>query len=393
MITVSQSSLDPAFVQAPYGFYRSVRAQGDFVFWQEYGIACATTSSAVNAVLRHPKLGRATPEDKRRPTPPHLCPFYDIEAHSMLELEGPRHTRLRNSVLSAFTRSSVNALAPSISMTADDLIDIFPDGPFDLLDAYARPLPVRIIADVLGIPREMAPRLLDWSNAMVAMYQARRDDRIELAAAAASSEFSEYVASVLAKRRTQPGDDLLSRLADASVDGTHLTTEEIVSTAILLLNAGHEATVHSIGNAVRALCGYPERKLALDPKHIAGTVDECLRFDPPLHMFRRWVYEDVSILGEHFTAGQEIGCLLGSACHDDAVWPDGEVFDPFRARRTNVAFGAGIHFCLGAQLARLELQIALPALFSGCPDIDIVEKPVVADLYHFRGLERLTVTC
>jgi unspecific monooxygenase len=392
LIRISQAPTDKTFVQDPYNFYATARSLGDFVEWQDFGIAMATTAEAVNAVMRHPKLGRKAPVELKSPVPAGLEPFYRLEEHSMLELEPPDHTRLRGLVLRSFTRNRVLALAPYISQTADDLIDCFREGPFDLLDAFARVLPVRVIAHLLGVPQDMTTQLLLWSNDMVAMYQARRNGEIEARAARAAAEFTDYIASLLKHGTNLSPDSLLSKLTEAAVDGRNLTTDEVVATAILLLNAGHEATVHSIGNAIRHLSDYPERTLALTPEFIEGTVEECLRFDPPLHMFRRWVYEDVTMMGYSFRRGQEIGCLLGSACRDDAVWPDGEVFDPFRMKRPNLAFGAGIHFCVGAPLARLELQIALPALFSRCPNIKVVTPPQVANLYHFRGLESLMVT-
>lgn len=391
MQTVSQSPTDPAFFADPYPFYNRMRALGDLVFWKDYGIQVATTASLVNAILRHPKLGREVPSHLRACPSANLQSFYDVEAHSLLELEPPAHTRLRKLVLGAFTRNRVLSMATDISRTADALIDKFPDGPFDLLDSFARPLPVSIIARLLGVPVEMGPQLLAWSNAMVAMYQARRDAGVEAAASTASTEFSLYVHDLIDQRLRNSGDDLIGQLIVARVDGERLSRDEIVSTVILLLNAGHEATVHTIGNAVWHLCGFEERHLSLMPEQIEGTVEECLRFDPPLHMFRRYVYEKVTIQGHALNAGDEIGCLLGSACRDDAVWPDGEVFDPFRLKRPNVAFGAGIHFCVGAPLARLELQIALPALFSRCPALRIAEPPKVANVFHFRGLERLLV--
>ncbi len=389
---VQQSPTDPGFVQDPYPFYTRLRAMGDFVAWDEFGIPMATTSAAVNAVLRHPKLGRAVPEDRRVAVPDRLRPFQDIEDHSLLELEAPTHTRLRKLVLKAFTRNTVLALSPDIRAMAGTLIEGFPSGPFDLLDAYARPVPVQVIARLLGVPQEMAPQLLAWSNAMVAMYQARRNRAVEDAAARASAEFAVYVRDLIRERRQTLGDDLLSQLVAAETDGQKLTADEVVSTTILLLNAGHEATVHSLGNAVRHLADFPKRDQVLAPDHVEGTVEECLRFDPPLHMFRRWVYEDVTILGTTFRKGDEIGCLLGSACRDEAVWPDADIFDPFRPVRPNAAFGAGVHFCVGAPLARLEMQIALPHLFERCPNLHLAAPPRVADLYPFRGLDRLTVT-
>lgn len=391
MQIVRQSPTDPAFVQDPYPFYADLRQAGHFVLWEEFGIPMATTSAAVNAVLRHPSLGRMVPEEYRQPVPPHLAPFYEIEAHSMLELEPPDHTRLRKLVLGAFTSRSIRALAPTIRGMAESLIAKLPAGDFDLIDAYARPLPVAVIATLLGVPVSKAPELLAWSNAMVAMYQARRDRAVEDAAAQASASFATWVRGLIEERRHRPGPDLLSRLVASDVAGTRLSDDEIVSTTILLLNAGHEATVHTIGNAVRHLADFPKRDQALGSENTEGAIEECLRFDPPLHMFRRWVYDEVELLGHHFAPGQEVGCLLASACRDETVWPDAATFDPFRPVRTNAAFGAGIHFCIGAPLARLELQIALPLLFRLCPTLKIVEPPTVADLYHFRGLERLMV--
>lgn len=388
---VQQSPTDPGFVQDPYPFYGRLRAIGDFAHWEDFGIPMATSSAAVNAVLRHPKLGREVPEDRRVAVPDRLRPFQDIEDHSLLELEAPTHTRLRKLILKAFTRNTVLALAPDIRAMAGALIDDFPPGPFDLLDAYARQVPVLVITRLLGVPQEMSQQLLSWSNAMVAMYQARRDRAVEDAAAAASADFAAYVRDLIRDRRENLSDDLLSQLVAAEADGQRLTADEVVSTTILLLNAGHEATVHSLGNAVRHLANFPARDKALMPEAVEGTVEECLRFDPPLHMFRRWVYEDVTVLGVDFRKGEEIGCLLGSACRDEAIWPDAGVFDPFRPVRPNAAFGAGMHFCVGAPLARLEMQIALPLLFQRCPGLQLVEAPRVADLYHFRGLERLMV--
>ena len=389
---VSQSPVGQEFVQNPYPFYDRVRSMGDFVFWTEFEMPMATTHEAVSAVLRHRKLGRQCPADQKNPVPKGLEPFYDLEQNSLLELDGPAHTRLRGLLARSFIRAQISSLAPEISMVADRLIDGFPTGPFDLIDLYARHLPVIIIARLLGVPEDRSDQLLEWSNAMVSMYPARRNKDIETAAATASTEFSEYLRTVIEERRSNPKDDLLTQLIRAEESGDKMNMDELVSTCVLLLNAGHEATVHSIGNAVRNLIDFDNRALALQPEHIENTVEECLRYSPPLHMFTRCVYEDVSILDEDFKAGDQIGCLLGSSCRDDAVWPDSNVFDPFRASRLNTAFGAGVHFCLGAPLARLEMQIALPILFARCPNLKLVEPPRVADLYHFHGLQKLMVS-
>jgi len=385
-----QSPTDPGFVQDPYRFYEAARASGDMFFWDDYGLAMATSHRAVNAILKDRRMGREPPEP---PTfPEHLAPFYAVEAHSMLELEPPRHTRLRGLVLRAFTHRRIKALAPEIEALCHDLADGFPEGEFDLLRTYAQRVPVIVIARLLGVPETMSDQLLAWSNAMVAVYQARRSREVELAAASAAAEFSGFMRGYVEERRTRPADDLITHLIAAEEDGEKLSTDELITTCILLLNAGHEATVHSIGNGVKALleAGTPHEALA--PGRIEGTVEEILRFDPPLHLFTRYVYDDVEIFGHRFGRGDSIGCLLGAANRDPEVWADPARFDPFRPLRTNVSFGAGIHFCVGAPLARLELQIALPVLFDRLPRLRFAGRPAYADLYHFHGLEALPVT-
>ncbi len=391
MQKLRQSPTDPAFVQDPYPFYEQARALGDIVLWEDYELPVATTYDAVNTILRHRKLGREVPEELRAPVPPHLQAFYAIDDHSMLEREGEDHRRLRSLVLRAFTSRSIQSLAPAISQLTDDCIDRFPDGPFDLLPALAQELPVKVIARLLGVPEAMSPQLLAWSNAMVAMYQARRSREIEDAAARAASEFADFIRDYVALRRRNPASDLITDLIAAEENGGRLSTDELIATCILLLNAGHEATVHTIGNSVRVLLKTGLARDALRPAFVAATVEELLRFDPPLHLFTRHVYEPLELFGHPFSRGDRIGCLLASANRDTKVWPDAGVFDPTRPEVTNLSLGAGVHFCIGAPLARLELQIALPLLFSRCPELRLVEEPRYANLYHFHGLERLMV--
>ena len=253
MQRLAQSPTDPAFVQDPYPFYDRARADGDFFWWDDYDMPCAVSHSAVHAVLRNRKMGRECPPELAPTIPPALQPFYDIEAHSMLELEPPRHTRLRSLVLRAFTSRAIAALAPSIETLCHELIDAFPTEPFDLLTRYAQPVPVITIARLLGVPEDRADDLLRWSNAMVAMYQARRTAQIEADAITATNEFSAFMRGYIAKRRKSPTDDLISTLIAAREDGEKLSEEELITTCILLLNAGHEATVHTLGNGTKAL--------------------------------------------------------------------------------------------------------------------------------------------
>ncbi len=386
MQSFSQSPTDDAFVQDPYPFYDRARAGGDLFFWPDYDLTCAVSHRAVASILKDRRLGRGAPPEFAPEIPARLKPFYDIEAHSMLELEPPRHTRLRGLVLRAFTSRRIGAMADEIAAMSHDLIDRFPAGDFDLLDAFARPIPVIVICRLLGVPEAHGDQLLAWSNAMVAMYQARKTPQIEAEAVAATLAFRDFVVSYIAEKRRAPGDDLLSELIAAEAEGQRLSTDELVTTCILLLNAGHEATVHTLGNGIKALVEVGR------PQITPASVEEVIRFDPPLHMFTRWVYEDVELFGSQFRRGDRIACLLAAANRDPAAYPDPNRFVPDRSGPQNMSFGAGLHFCVGAPLARLEIQIALTALFSRLPNLRLAAAPRYANLYHFHGLEKLMVS-
>jgi len=392
MKRVSQSPTEPGFVQSPYEFYEGARQHGPLVYWEEYDLPCALSHELVSAVFRDRRFGREIPPELAKPHPPHLNAFYRIEAHSMLELEPPRHTRLRGLVLRAFTSRRIKALSQGIETLCHEVIDQFPNTQFDLIEAMAAPLPVRVICRLLGVPEEMEPQLLSWSNAMVSMYQARRTLEIELAAAQASQAFADYIRSYIEERRKSPADDLISELISAEADGQRLSSDELITTCILLLNAGHEATVHSFGNGVKALLQNDAPPSSLGPDAIDRTVEEIFRYDPPLHMFTRFAYEEIELAGHKFQRGDEIALMLGAANRDSTVWSNPHQFDPSRAILTNTSFGGGLHFCVGAPLARLELSLALPILFTRCPSLRLTEEPRYANLYHFHGLERLMVT-
>jgi len=392
MLSLAQSPTDPEFVQNPYPFYERARAAGPLFHWADYELVCATSAATAGAILRDRRFGREVPPERRRPVPDHLAAFHAVDDHSMLELEPPRHTRLRTLVLRAFTSRRINALAPEIATLSHRLIDAFPAGDIDLLAHFARKLPVIIIARLLGVPEERADDLLAWSNAMVGMYQARRSRATEDAAATAAGQFAAFLAAHVEARRASPADDLITHLIAAGADGERLSTAEMIATCILLLNAGHEATVHTIGNGVKALLESGQGAAALAPDRVAATIEEILRFDPPLHLFTRHAYEDVEIAGHVLRRGDTIGCLLAAANRDPGAWDEPARFDPCRPAKTHLSFGAGLHFCLGAPLARLELATALPILFARLPGLRLAEPPRYADLYHFHGLESLVIT-
>ncbi|MCF7697796.1 cytochrome P450 [Loktanella sp. M215] len=380
MQTFVQSPTDPAFVQNPYATYARMRAMGPLVRWTDYDMACATDHATVSAVLRDRRMGRQVPGELAPAADPARAGFDAVEAHSMLERDGADHARLRGAVLRSFTSRSIAGLAPGIRALCHDLIDRFPAGDVDLLAVYARPVPVITIARLLGVPEAAAADLLRWSNAMVTMYQARLTADIMAGAEAATADFTAFLRDHLATKRRKPRDDLMSTLIAAE-----MSEAELISTCILLLNAGHEATVHTLGNGVATMLATGLQRSD------AAAVEEVMRFDPPLHMFTRWVHQDCTVAGAEFRRGDRIACLLGSANRDAAVWDRPEVFDPDRAGPAHVAFGGGVHFCVGAPLARMELQIALEVLWERCPALALAERPVYADVYHFHGLERLMV--
>ena len=386
MKTLSQSPTDPAFVQNPYPFYEEARTHGPFFLWSDYAMPCTGNAAAVNAIFRDRRFGRESPEPLN--IPDHLKPFYAVEAHSMLELEPPRHTRLRGLVLRAFTSRRIMALQPEIATLTHQLIDAFPAGDFDLLQHFGQKLPVIIIARLLGVPESMSDDLLKWSNAMVGMYMAGRTRATEDRAVAATEAFVAFMQGYVGERRARPADDLITHLIAAESEGDRLTTDELITTCILLLNAGHEATVHTIGNGVKTLLETGTQSALANPD---PAVEEILRFDPALHMFTRWAYEDIDVMGHMFHRGDRVALLLGAANRDPGVWDDPDQFDPTRSIKPNAAFGAGMHFCVGAPLARLELQTALPILFQHLPKLQLTELPRYGDVYHFHGLQRLVV--
>lgn len=390
--SVSLDPRDPDFFNNPYPAYHQLRAEMPVFKWEHYGYWCFTRHADVAALLRDRRFGRQilhvmSREELGWPeTPDHLKPFYDVERHSLLETEPPVHTRLRGLVNRAFLSRTVERLRPRITKLAHELIDGFVDkGETDLLESFATPIPIVIIAELLGVPAEQGPQLLQWSHDMVAMYQARRDREIEEKAVAATIAFSDFMRDYVRERRSRPGDDLLSQLISAEMQGNALSEDELITTAILLLNAGHEATVHAIANGVKALIEAGQAGATLSDGH----VEELLRFDAPLHLFTRYALEDVEYEGIRLRKGETVGLMLGAANRDPARFPEPDRFDPARSPNPQVSFGAGIHFCVGAPLARLELAVALPVLFERLPGLRLADRPRYRDSYHFHGLESL----
>ncbi|HSL74529.1 MAG TPA: cytochrome P450 [Ilumatobacteraceae bacterium] len=385
---------DPSFYADPYRWYTELHtSEATTFFWEQYGFWCVAGFDDANALLRDKRFGRAPglPERTER-----IANWWETERWSLLAIDPPEHTQLRGLVNRAFLSRRIEQLRPRIRELAAELIDRFEgDASVDLLPRYAAPLPAIVIAEMIGLPGDMAPQLLAWSNSMVKMYMFGVDEAVETEADRAAAEFVVYLTDVLAERRADPQPDLLSHMLDAEIDGARLSDAEVIATTILLLNAGHEATVHTTGNAVATILrsgGDPAVLFASD-EQAEATVEECLRFDAPLHLFTRYALDDVELdSGLRLRRGEQIGIMLGAANRDPRRFERPDVFDPFRTDGGNVSFGAGIHFCIGAPLARLELATSLRLLFERLPALRLVDEPQYRDIFHFHGLDAVTVT-
>lgn len=273
------------------------------------------------------------------------------------------------------------------------MIEYFPKDEVDLLPAFCEKIPIIIISRLLGVPEEMTDQLLAWSHDMVAMYQVRRDRAVEDAAVKATVEFSAFIRDYIEARRNDPRDDLITHLIAANDDGEKLSTDELVTTCILLLNAGHEATVHGFANGIKAVLeeSATPGQFFTTPQCTLAMVEETLRFDPPLHMFTRYAMQDITAFGHDFKTGDTVGLLLAGANRDPDKFADAGELDAVRGGIGNLSFGAGLHFCIGTPLAKLEMAVALPILFAKYPNMKLAEQLVYADRYHFHGLENLRV--
>jgi cytochrome P450 len=390
-LSVDLDPRDAQFVQNPYPAYHAIRQACPAFKWEQYGHWCFAAHEDVSALLRDRRFGRqilhvATRAELGWPeVPDHIRVFAEHEKHSLLELEPPVHTRLRGLINRAFLSRQVDRLRPRLVSLCNELIDGFEaQHEVDLLPAYCTPIPIVVICELLGAPVAMADQFLAWSHDHVAMYMARRDRAIEDKAVAAVTAFSNYMRDLLRERRKNLGDDLLSELIRASDGAGKLSEDELVTTAILILNAGHEATVHSLGNAIKALLENNIRS-GLTDKH----VEEALRFDAPLHMFTRYALEDLDYSGTKLKKGEVVGLMLGAANRDPQKFIAPDQFDPHRESFPHTSFGAGIHFCVGAPLARLEMEVALQVLFDRLPNLQLAATPLYRDAYHFHGLETL----
>lgn len=394
---------DAAFVADPYPAYRELREQGRAVWCEATGQWLVPHYADVSALLRDRRLGRtylhrfSHEEFGREAPPPEHEPFHVLNGNGLLDLEDPAHARVRRLVAKAFTPRTVERLVPAVQRLARELVgQLLSDGGGDLLTVVAEPLPVAVIAELLGVPEADRGLLRPWSADICGMFELRPDEETARRAVRASVEFSAYLRGLIAERRTRPGEDLISGLIAAHDEEGRLSEQEMISTCVLLLNAGHEATVNTTVNGWWALFRHPGQLAALrenhDPEKLSTAVDELMRYDTPLQMFERWVLDDIRIGDTDIPRGAEVALLFGSANRDPARFSDPDALDLVRADNPHLSFGAGIHYCLGAPLARRELEASFGALLAdGVPPLRLVEEPRWRDGYVIRGLERLLV--
>jgi cytochrome P450 len=387
---------DPAFVENPYPALKELRQAGKPVWHEETGMFLAARYNDANAVLRTKTLGRIfTPKQPES----QWNEFNWLHSDSLLDSEPPKHTRLRSLVGKAFSRSRIEGLRPEVERIANLLLDeaenkLAKSGKFDLIADYAEPLPVKVIAALLGFPDEDEHLLRPWSQSIVKMYEVNPSLEAQVEAQQAAHEFAEYVRDLMNKRKAQPSSDLISELATVEEAGEKLNAQELIATCVLLLNAGHEASVNGFGNGMVATFEREDQLelLRKNPRSIADTaIEEFLRFDAPLHLFERTATADTEIGGVTVKTGQKIASLLGSANRDETVFERADELDLTREQNPHIGFGAGIHFCLGAPLSRIEMSASLPLLFERFPDLSLKETPKRRPTFVLRGYESILV--
>ncbi|MET9266209.1 cytochrome P450 [Amycolatopsis sp. NPDC004079] len=378
---------DPAFLADPYPAFAALRAEGEVHRHDGLGIAITVSHAASAAVLRHRGLGRiwtdAQPLER-------FASFNLLHRNSLLENEPPAHTRLRRVIAGEFGRGHVQRLRPMVAELAESMVDtlaakIASDGSADLLEHLAQPLPVAVIAELLGVPTSDGSQLVTWSNAIVKMYEYGLSEDGRDAAEQAAADFVAYLRDVVADSPRGIVRDLTA---------SELTPDEVVATAVLLLMAGHEATVNVIGNGVTALLTHRTEweRLRSDPTLLDSAVEELIRFDSPLQLFERTATEEVEIAGHRVEKGSKVGALLGAAARDPKVFDAPDTLDVGRSPNAHLGFGMGIHYCVGAPLARVEIAAALTALTKRLPELRLAAVPERRPEFVIRGLRSLPVT-
>ncbi|HBJ31210.1 MAG TPA: cytochrome P450 [Dehalococcoidia bacterium] len=385
---VAYNPLSTKMHSDPYPIYRKLREKSPIHRSRLINGWILTRHRDVDAVLRDSKRFS---NDERNGTNVQFSPYAD-EARSMLRIDPPDHTRMRSLVGKAFTPRAVAELKPRVEEIVDELLAGLGDS-FDVLDDFAYPLPIIVIAEMLGVPPEDRDRFKGWSSDVAQMLEPGTSGDDAMQAGRSRTELTLYLSDIVEARRVAPQTDLISALIAAEEEGDKLTREELLSTLILLLVAGNETTKNLIGNGLRTLIQCPKlsQQLRDNPDLMDAAIEELLRFDSPVQLDRRIALEDVEIGGQKIRKGQSILLLIGAANHDPDEFDDPSRLDFARTGQSHISFGRGIHHCLGAPLARLEAKIAFRKILERFSDIQFDRPPVFKDHIVLRGLESLPV--
>ncbi len=388
----------PQMLANPYRYYARLRSMAPVYWVDRLGGWLLTRYADVTTVLRSPNVSSDRTKSPQQSGPAFQA-LNEVRAHSILNTDPPRHTRMRLLVNKAFTPRTVEELAPFIRSFVDKVLDAAAArGHMDLMGELAFPLPAIVIAEMLGVPPEDRDRFRQWSDdstAAVGNLPSNLSPEVLRKSVEGMRALQEYFRDIIARRRAEPRDDLISGLIKAQEEGDRLSDQELLANCVLLLNAGHETTTNLIGNGTYALLRHPDqlKRLRDDPSLITTAVEELLRFDSPVQFTSRILTADLELGGKTLHAGQVVLLLLAAANRDPEQFPDPDRLDIGRQNNKHIAFGLGPHFCLGAPLARLEGRLVFEALLQRAPNLRLNGPPPrYRQNFNLRGLESLHIS-
>tara|TARA_B100000683_G_scaffold8207_1_gene8954 strand:+ start:557 stop:1762 length:1206 start_codon:yes stop_codon:yes gene_type:complete len=385
------------FIQNPYPYLKELRNNSPVHHDKISGLNLISHFEHVKDIQKSRKFSSSEPRNYERESDQILIKrnnyqyWWKTEEFSLLNLEGEIHDELRGLVAKAFLNRQVQELRPFMEKKSKDLLDSVDRSNFDLLADYAQPYSIAVIGKLLGVPEEDYEKFLYWSHAIVKMYDLQVSDEDASEAEEAAKDFYFYMSALIDSKNKNPKDDMTSRLSQVSENNQKLTKNQIICTVILLLNAGHEATVNTIGNSIVALISNNISTKDLDNKYdIKNIIEELIRWDSPLQFFQRWVLEETEISGIKLPKNSKIAILLGSANRDESAFVNPEQINFERKNLNHTSFGGGVHFCLGAHLARLELEVSLKNLFEN--EIQLMYDPIRTGAFGIRGFKEILIS-
>ena len=394
---ISFPNEDKDFIKNPYPYLKELREEYPIHYDKSSGLNLITQFEDVKDIQKSKNFISSEPQDYTKDADEKLINpkdydyFWKTEEFNLLNLEGNIHDELRGLVAKAFLNRQVQELRPFMENKSKELLDKVNRGSFDLLADYAQPYSIAVIGELLGVPEEDYDKFLYWSHAIVKMYDLKVSDESAAEAESAAKDFYIYMNNLIDEKNKNPQNDMISRLSQVSENNQQLTKDQIICTVILLLNAGHEATVNTIGNSIVALLlnNISTKNLNHD-FDIKKIIEELIRWDSPLQFFQRWVLEDTELSGIKLPKNSKIAMLLGSANRDEIAFKNPEKIDFERKNLNHTSFGGGVHFCLGAHLARLELEVSLENLFKN--EINLISDPERTGAFGIRGFKKINVS-